>query len=84
MKQEQRDDPIEVIAFLGIDEHRPLRFRLGNQVIRVASTNGYWKRHQGAAALHCWAVSDEAGNYYELEMNGETLAWRLAKVVTEV
>jgi hypothetical protein len=84
MKQEECDEQIEVIAYFGIDERRPLRFRMGQQVIKIASTNGYWNRHQGATALHYWAVSDESGNYYELEMNGETMQWRLVKMVTDV
>jgi hypothetical protein len=84
MKQEECDVPIEVIIYYGLEERRPLRFRLGAQVIRVTSTNGYWNRHQGAVPLHYWAVSDDNGNYYELEMNGETLLWRLKKVVSEV
>lgn len=81
MKQEDLDESIEMIFFSGNADRRPLRFRWQDRVFRIASTNGYWMRHEGNCPYHYWAVTDASGDYYEVELNGETLDWKLKRIV---
>ncbi len=84
MIDERPEEPVEVMFFFGKDKRYPLRFRWKGDVIQIDSNNGYWMRHIGNVAYHYYAVSDEIGNYYELELNCETLKWRLMRYVMEV
>ena len=79
--EERPDEPIEVIFFFGQDERRPVRFRWNNRVVRIATSKGYWHRREGITVCHYWAVTDHDGNYYELEMNADTLGWTLRRLV---
>ncbi len=83
MIDERPEEPIEVMFFFGKDKRYPQRFRWNGDVIQIASNNGYWMRHIGNVPCHYYAVSDDIGNYYELEMNGETLKWRLMRYVLQ-
>ena len=81
LEEERLDEPIEVIFYFGVDEKRPVRFRRGSDVIRIATAKGYWRRREGATVNHYWAVTDHAGTYYELELNADHLDWRLTRIV---
>lgn len=84
MLVETFDEPVEVIFYFTGTKGRPIRFRREGKVTKIASTNGYWMRRVGTVPLHYWAVSDKDGVYYELEMNGDTLGWKLVKIVSGI
>ncbi|MCD4828514.1 MAG: hypothetical protein K8R90_03675 [Candidatus Cloacimonetes bacterium] len=78
---ERLDEPVEVIFYFGLDQKRPVRFRWDGRVIRIATSKGYWHRREGITVCHYWAVTDRDGNYYELELNADSLTWKLRRLV---
>ncbi len=81
MEEERLDDPIEVIFYFGEKERRPVRFLWQGRVVRIATAKGYWQRREGVTVCHYWAVTDRNGNYYEIELNGDRLDWRLRRLI---
>jgi len=84
LRQEFFNEQIDVVCSFSKNQIRPLRFRRKNETIVIATTNGYWAKHEGAVLLHFFAVSDTLGTYYELQLNSKSLEWHLRKVVDEI
>lgn len=74
-------DPIDVVVAFDQGRARPARFRWDGRVYDVKRVNLIHAFHSGRVKVFSFSVSDDA-NFWKLEFNTDTLAWRLVEYDT--
>lgn len=79
MEVQTLNDPIEVEAFFGLREVRPVWFiwQGKRRMIRAVTTT--WSERDGFLIHRCFAVTD-GDTLYELRFEGRALRWHLTCV----
>lgn len=78
----ETDEPVVVTAIFGEGGKRirPVRFVWQRRVIAVAEVTYTWITREGRVTVHHFAVTDGAGNVYEVRFDAESLRWSLGGV----
>ena len=71
------NEPIMVAAVFSRGSIRPDWFFRSGRTVRIRETTYRWKTRQGSAGILHFSVTDGQG-VYELQLNKETMEWRLA------
>jgi len=62
---------------------RPLLFRRGSELHRVAQVHARWEDRQGQHKIYFFSVSAESGDVYQLHFDTGDLLWFLDSVMME-
>jgi hypothetical protein len=81
MNVEKTDEPVKVRADFGAGgEITPLLLRRGERVYRVSRVNGRWEDREGLYRIHCFSLSVDSGDIFQVAFRPGEACWRLTCV----
>ncbi|MBN1827346.1 MAG: hypothetical protein JW958_13890 [Candidatus Eisenbacteria bacterium] len=83
MRVESIGERIKVRADFEGGRVTPLLFKRNGRRHRIGEVNLRWEDREGGRKLHYFSVTDDAGDVYQLHLDGADMEWRLDFVMLE-